>query len=149
MPRLRIVQSGSATLVGREFELSGRSRGEVVRATGFDPRDCPEEPGDEEAPREFGVYAGGGHVLVGDRAEIEGTPSCRLSGWGLDCEKTVKDAAGALSMLAGPFATHAQAVEAYCGMLDRSSIHVLPLAAGTVAQVSGARYHIDNAPGCP
>jgi hypothetical protein len=134
-------------------ELGARSRGEVVQATAFDPRDCPSEPGAgaggaDGGTREFGVYVAGEHVLVGERAEIERTPCCRLALWGQDCSRTVKDAVGTLTVLAGPFGTPDEAVRTYCGMLDRSSIRHLPLAAGTQAQVSGTRYHIDNAPRC-
>lgn len=97
----------------------------------------------------FGIFEARGYVLVGRKDAIEFTATCNLVGWGLDCDKLVRDVT-TLNPLSGSFDTWEEVLEAYCNLLDKESIRLIPLAAAKKkGKVGGVEYNITNAPSCP
>lgn len=93
-----------------------------------------------------------GGVLVGQKSAIEAYPSCSLRGWGLDCSVTVGQVATLREILGGPFATAAEAVEAYCANLVPGSDRYPPVNPNVVLMklaFDGSDHNVINAPACP
>ncbi len=98
----------------------------------------------------YSVLTAGNYVFVEQKSVLENTPTCSLSGWGLDCSKRVKDVATVIQRL-GPFPTASQARTAYCGAMVQGSAHYIAIAFGTKAKFTfdpNTEYWIDNAPSC-
>lgn len=101
--------------------------------------------------RGYGVFLARNDVLVGIQEELEAIPSCRLGGWGIDCQKTVGDVAE-LRLIAGPFATREEAVHWFCSNIAPGSHYRPPLARflqGARFRFDGENHIISNGPSCP
>ena len=113
---------------------------------------CPQQAPPQPQPQEgYGVFLANDDVLVGLRHELEATPSCRLAGWGVDCERTVGQAA-ALHLIAGPFATREEATAWFCANVVPGTHFRPPLASflqGAQFQFDGRKHMISNGPACP
>jgi hypothetical protein len=97
----------------------------------------------------YGVFLANDEVLVGRRTDLENTATCNLRGWGLDCNRKVKDAVS-LSQVLGPFPTSEAARQAFCAALVPGSWRVVPLGAGSKARFSfaGQELWVNNVPSC-
>ncbi|MFQ5921247.1 MAG: hypothetical protein ACE5M4_00240 [Anaerolineales bacterium] len=101
-----------------------------------------------DTKQDYGVFLADGEVLVGSQSDLEQTPTCNLTGWGINCEETVGERT-TLNMVLGPFSSREAAAEAYCENLDKDSVHYPPLVVGTKGTFMGQDLWISNTPGCP
>ena len=67
-------------------------------------------PGDKP----FGVFLVEDKMFLGNWHSIKDRATCRVGGWGLDCERKISDV-GKLEPVLGWFETVEEAVDAYCG----------------------------------
>lgn len=75
-------------------------------------------PSTPEPGKELGVFVAGDVVMVNTRTKVEEYPTCNISGWGVDCNRSFADAVvdGGLKeirMLEGPFPDLASACKKY------------------------------------
>ncbi len=113
--------------------------------------ECPGAPAPPLPVQGFGVFLAGDDVIVGVQEQLEATPSCNFAGWGVDCNRTVGQAAQ-LRRIAGPFATQEEAVRWFCANIVPGSTFRPPLASflqGATFQFDGQKHMISNGPACP
>jgi hypothetical protein len=67
----------------------------------------------------FGVFVAGDVVMVGTRKDVEAFPTCRITGWGVNCNRTFADAVvdgglkNGIQMIEGPFPDFAGACKKF------------------------------------
>jgi hypothetical protein len=119
--------------------------------------------GTTTSQREYSVWLADKDVLVGQSDVLRATPTCRLKGWGLDCETTVGKAlekqGKELKRVETLYNTFDEARKVYCSEVRAaaqspdSAPKVVPLTGGrdwtAKLSYSGERVSISNAPQCP
>lgn len=125
---------------------------------------CAQVPGQgaSTSTREYSVWIAGNDVLVGQSDVLRAEVSCRLKGWGNNCDLTVGAALQKqgkdLERVAGLYNSFDEARDFYCRALEEASKgedtkpRVVPLTGGrdwtAKLSFSDRRVNIKNAPDC-